>query len=138
MARRGNRVPRPSWMRGPSFRLMVAHFAVAAVVGLWWLFGASTALPRPPPDLASLPHVDGTLAVAEPDRLVLRPLRPGPGRGEITFAVRSRERGSFDLQHLRSHAALGVPTRIYYRRDGTRLLALFKDDAPVNSTRKPA
>jgi len=108
--------------------------SAAALVGLWWLFGDPATAPTRPPDLQSA-RVDGTLSVVEAHRLVLKPLRPVGGRPTLSFVIRSRDSRHFDLAHLRSHSALGVPTRIYYRKAGARLLAVFKEDAPANSAR---
>lgn len=124
---------------GPSpsrTRLLAVITLVLAVLvaGLGWLFWSEGAQPsRPPVALETLPRVDGTMIVVERDRLVMKPFTPVNGRTELEFALLEEYRQYFDLAHLRSHAAVGVPTRIYYlERDGV-LVAVYKGDAPVNS-----
>jgi len=125
----------PGWRPGPDAKVAALLVSAAALVGLWWLFGDPATAPTRPPDLQSSARVDGTLSVVEAHRLVLKPLRPVGGRPTLSFVIRSRDSRHFDLAHLRSHSALGVPTRIYYRKAGARLLAVFKEDAPANSAR---
>jgi hypothetical protein len=122
---------------GGDRRRLLAFIAItlALVVGaLGWLFWSEGAQPAAPPvALETLPRVDGTLLVVERDRLVMKPFEPLNGQARIEFAIPEQYRQYFDLAHLRSHASVGIPTRIYYlERDGG-LLAVYKGDAPVNS-----
>lgn len=113
---------------------VVTALLVVLVAGLGWLFAGEGAPPeRPPVALESLARVDGTLTVVEKDRLVMKPFTPLDGKAQVEFALVDEYRQYFDLAHLRSHAAVGIPTRVYYlERDG-RLVAVYKADAPVNS-----
>lgn len=137
----GGAASEPSGGTGPAApsrtRLLGVVTLVLAVVvtGLGWLFWSEGAPPpRPPVALESLPRVDGTLTVVERDRLVMKPFRPVDGRAELEFALVEEYRQYFDLAHMRSHAAVGIPTRIYYVERAGRLVAVYKADAPVNSS----
>ncbi len=117
----------------PRLKLLLAAIAVClAGVGLILLFGGGSTEPSRPASVRDLPFVDGTLVVAEQTRLVLR---PADGGAEITFTIRPEDVGNFDLAHLQSHSAVGIPTRIYYEEDGGTRYAVYKEDAPVNSQR---
>lgn len=113
---------------------LITVVLVVLVAGLGWLFWSEGSQPpRPPVALESLPRVDGTMTVVERDRLVMKPFTPVNGKSELEFVLLDEYRQYFDLAHLRSHAAVGIPTRIYYlERDG-QLVAVYKGDAPVNS-----
>ncbi len=128
-------LPLPRWTRRADVRGSLPYFVAMAAVGLWWLFAPSGALPQQPPDLSRLPRVDGTLTVVEPSHLELRPFRSARGQRPLSFVIRSRDSRNFDLAHMRSHSALGVPTRIYFERQRGRLVALYKQDAPANGSR---
>ena len=112
-----------------------AALAVAvAISAVLYLFLGPGSSPYPPPDLASLHHVDGTLTVDEERRLVMRPFEPLDGRaGEVEFTIRDRDARYFDIAHMQSHSAVAVPTRIYFEKRGERYFARFKEDAPANS-----
>lgn len=111
------------------------------VVGIVVLFsGSAEETAGPPPEVqsaaeqggdSSVKTVDGTLTVVEQDRLVLQPFEPGSD--EMEFVIDSPDAGNFDIAHMQSHSSVALPTRIYYERDGDRLLAKYKEDAPVNS-----
>lgn len=101
-----------------------------------WLFGSTPPEVERPADIASLPSVDGTLLVVESDRLVLDAFRKVEGEREITFVIRERDRSHFDLAHLRSHSSIALPTRLFYERDGDTYYAVYKEDAPANSTQE--
>lgn len=113
---------------------------VALTIGmlsiLGWLFGPAASEPKAPVDVDALPSVDGTLVVVDLPRLVLKPFRPINGKREIEFTVREAEKANFDIAHLRSHSSIGLPTRLYYEREGNRYFAVYKDDAPANSSRE--
>lgn len=116
---------------------LIAVPAVALLAALVWLFGSEGAAPEPPAQLSDLPVLDGTLNVVESGRLVMTPFEPLDGQTSVEFSVPEQYQGNFDLAHLRSHSSVGIPTRIYYlERDGD-LLAVYKDDAPVNSAPAP-
>jgi hypothetical protein len=116
--------------------------ALATAIGLLalgavgWLFGPGGDKLVAPAGVTSLPSIDGTLAEVGGDRLVLKAFRPLGGRNEVTFTIRSRDRRHFDLAHLRSHSSIALPTRLYYERQGERLFAVYKEDAPANSRRE--
>jgi hypothetical protein len=101
-----------------------------------WLFGTAPPELARPANVESLPSVDGTLLVVEPDRLVLDAFAPIDGRREIEFVVREQDRSHFDIAHLRSHSSIALPTRLYYERDGDTYVAVYKEDAPANSRRE--
>jgi len=119
------------------WKTLRGYLWVVSLIGLLWLFGPADSVTKPPPNLGSLPVLDGTMAVVEDRRLVMRPLRPVPGHREVTFWIRHADAQNFDMVHLRAHAALAIPTRIFYARSGSRLFALWKEDAPENSRRPP-
>jgi hypothetical protein len=120
--------------------LVTAFACGLALVALWLFgvpsFGAKPLTLEPPVGYERMPHVDGSLKVVEERELVLRPFRPVDGRREVRFEVRDADANRFDMAHLRAHSAIGVPTRIYYERDGDRYVARWKTDAPVNSARR--
>ena len=118
--------------RGPSrVRLAIALALCLALLGvLLWLFSPGGEGPGLPANLSDLPRMDGTIVAVEDDQLVMEPF---DGRAELTFLVRDADRGQFDFTHLRSHSAIGLPTRLFYRREGGRLYAVYKMDAPANS-----
>lgn len=117
--------------RSGRWRRNVALLAgAAACSALLYLFLGPGRAPDPPPGLASMRHVDGTLTVVEDDRLVLAPF--GGGR-EIAFVIRPADTGYFDLAHMRSHSSVALPTRIYYEQQGEQRFARYKEDAPANS-----
>lgn len=127
--------PAPSPSASRRRLLALVAVAMAIVVGaLGWLFWSEGSQPPPPPvALETLPRVDGVLTVVERDRLVLKPFQPLDGRSEVEFSVPEQYRQYFDLAHLRSHASVGIPTRIYYLEREGALVAVYKSDAPVNS-----
>lgn len=113
--------------------LLAALVTLLAAAGLLLLFGGGGDEPERPAGVDGMAFVDGTLAVVEQTRLVMKPFTPLEGRAEITFVVRPQEAGNFDIAHLQSHSSVAIPTRIYYRREGDTFYAVYKEDAPVNS-----
>jgi hypothetical protein len=111
----------------------VAGVAIVLVAGVIWLFSSEGEAPKAPVNVADLPRVDGTLNVVEPDRLVMTPFTPLDGKTSIEFTVPEKYRGSFDLAHLRSHSSVGLPTRIFYLKEGEQYIAVYKADAPANN-----
>lgn len=108
--------------------------AVASV--LFWLFGPGGSAPEAPVNVSELPYVDGTLVEVAPPKLVLRPFRPQDGRDELEFTIREQDKRHFDVAHLRSHSSVGLPTRLFYIEQSGRLYAVYKQDAPANSSRE--
>lgn len=126
--------PSPPRRRDRRFLGAAAAAAALTLGGLGWLFAGEGAAPAPPVNLADLPKVDGTLNVVEADRLVMTAFEPVDGSDQVTFTIPEQYRKNFDMAHLRSHSSVGIPTRVYYiDRDGVRL-AVYKGDAPANST----
>lgn len=129
----------PPQQTPPGSRKLVAGLtalAIGLVSILAWLFGPSAAAPKAPVDVASLPSTDGTLVVVDLPRLVLKTFRPVDGKREVEFTVREADKANFDVAHLRSHSSIGLPTRVYFERDGDRYFAVYKEDAPANSSRE--
>lgn len=117
----------------PRLKFLLAGIVVSlAAVGLILLFGGGSNEPSKPASAEGQPYMDGTLAVVEESRLVLR---PADGGEEVEFTVRPEDVGNFDIAHLQSHSSVGIPTRIYYEEEGGTKYALYKEDAPVNSQR---
>jgi hypothetical protein len=106
--------------------------AALAAGGLVWLFGSGKSGGHDPGAAATLPFVDGTLSTVEQNRLVIKAFKPLAGQRKVEFAIRPGDEKYFDIAHLQSHSAVALPVRIYYRRSGTRYLARYADDAPVN------
>ncbi|MFP5452141.1 MAG: hypothetical protein ACLGG9_10400, partial [Thermoleophilia bacterium] len=108
---------------------------VTALVGVGaWLFAPSELGElAPPPDLASYEYVDGVVSDVSLPTVVLESYTQVDGANSITFGVRDADLRYFDVVHLRAHSSIGLPTRIYYERDGDRLWAIYKEDAPANS-----
>lgn len=114
----------------------ITFLTIGMLSTLVWLFGPSPNDPKAPVNIAALPSVDGTLVVVDLPRLVLKTFRPLDGKREVEFTVRETERTNFDVAHLRSHSSIGLPTRVYYEREGNRYYAVYKEDAPANSSRE--
>jgi hypothetical protein len=113
--------------------LAASALGLGLVIGVIVLFsGSSEQVAKKPPaeTVAKMEQVDGTLTVVEQDRLVLEPFDGGE---EMTFVITDADRGNFDIAHMQSHSSVALPTRLFYERDGERLLARYKEDAPVNS-----
>jgi hypothetical protein len=122
------------WVRATRARqLTVAGITLVVLAALFFLFRGESAPPAAPVNVEELPRVDGTLTAVEDDRVVMKPFEPLDGKAEIEFEVREAYKRNFDLAHLRSHSAVGIPTRIYYRRDGDVYVAVYKTDAPANT-----
>ena len=121
---------RPRWLVPTA-----AAITVVLLVGLFWLFRPSDSGPNAPVDVFSLPTIDGTLVEVEPPKLVMRPFKPVDGQREIQFTIRDQDKKNFDIAHLRSHSSIGLPTRIFYLEEGGKRFAVYKTDAPANSSR---
>jgi hypothetical protein len=131
-----DRFDRTAATAGGRRRIMFAAALVTVVLGVVvWLFGSTPDEVVRPAHIASLPSVDGTLLVVEPDRLVLDAFQSLDNESEIEFTVRAGDRSHFDLAHLRSHSSIALPTRLYYEKVGSTYFAVYKEDAPANSTR---
>jgi hypothetical protein len=118
----------------PRMRYLALALAVMlAAVGLYALFGGGSGEPERPDATTDLPFVDGTLTVVEPNFLELKAFQPVEGQTQVKFVIRPEDQGNFDIAHLQSHSSVAIPTRIYYRKDGGTLYAVYKEDAPVNS-----
>ena len=124
--------PRSSWSATVT---LIATAAATALLGVGaWLFAPSELGElEPPPDLASYAYVDGVVSEVDMPRVTLRAYEPVSGDRALTFEVREGAASYFDVVHLRAHSSIGLPTRVYYERDGERLLAVYKEDAPANS-----
>ena len=122
----------PDDYRPPRLRLLAAALVTLLVAaGLIMLFGGGGDEPAKPAAAEGLAYMDGTLTVVEQDRLVMR---PATGAREVTFVIRPEDAGNFDIAHLQSHSSVAIPTRIFYRDEGGTLYAVYKEDAPVNSS----
>ena len=122
---------RPRWLI-----FAAAGVTLILLVGLFWLFRPGDGAPEAPVDVFSLPTVDGTLVVVEPPRLVLKPFKPVDGQEELEFTIREQDQKNFDIAHLRSHSSIGLPTRLFYLEEGGKRYAVYKTDAPANSSRE--
>lgn len=79
--------------------------------------------------------VAGFVTYADDHRVVLR---TGPGVREQDFAVRDRDRLAVDPNHLRSHAALGMPTELRYVKErGTKFAVGQRDIALTDVSATP-
>lgn len=109
--------------------------AVVLLVGVGaWLFAPSDLGElQPPPNLSSFEFVDGVVSEVALPTVTIESYTPLDGVSTITFGVRDGDLRYFDVVHLRAHSSIGLPTRIYYERDGDRLWAVYKEDAPANS-----
>ena len=122
------------WIRATRARqLTVVGIVLAIFIALFLLFRGESAPPAAPVNVEDLPRVDGTLTTVEDNRLVMKPFEPLDGKTEVEFELRETYKKNFDLAHLRSHSAVGIPTRVYYRRDGDVFVAVYKTDAPANT-----
>ena len=131
----------PPARRDTRIRLIAGGaIGLVAIVGLFLLFsGSSEETAAPPPAVAeseTIQHVDGTLTVVENERLVLKPFDGAPDE-EMEFTISDPDLPNFDIAHMQSHSSVALPTRIYYEREGDRLMAKYKEDAPVNSQQSP-
>lgn len=119
--------------RRPSLRRAVGVMALSLFLSSSvWLFWSTAEEPEPPSNVADIMQVEGTLEVVEPDRLVLKPFEEQDGSDRLEFSIPDKYRENFEMAHLRSHSAVGIPIRIHYldREDG--LVAVYKTDPPTN------
>lgn len=79
---------------------------------------------RPP---ASVKYVDGLVvtSLSREIRLMMK------DRHERVIHVRAPDKPYIDIQHAQTHAALGQPVRLYYKRVGGKDCAVFMEDSPV-------
>ena len=103
------------------------------IAGLVWLFGPADHADSGEVDTRNAELVDGTLTLVNEQRLVMKPFEPLEGESEVEFTIPEEELEDFDIAHLQSHSAVGLPTRVFYEEDGGGYVALLVEDAPVNS-----
>lgn len=120
----------------PALMTGVTTFALILLISVGgFLFAPSDATaPQPPANVDSLPYVDGVLVVVELPDLVLDAYDPINGEQELSFKVREADSQYFDVVHLRAHSSIGLPTRLFYEEEGGQRWAVYKEDAPANST----
>ena len=80
---------------------------------------------KPPPKTA--PHVDGLVIKATPQKFELMTRR----NERRVMAIRPADRPYLDVQHAQSHAALGQPVRVFYRKVDGKTVAVFLEDSPL-------
>jgi hypothetical protein len=102
--------------------------------GAWLFAPSSTGVAQPPPNLEQYDYVDGVLVEVDLPQLVMDSYDPVDGESRITFRVPDASLQYFDVVHLRAHSSIGLPTRIYYDNLDGELIAVFKTDAPLNSS----
>jgi len=115
---------------------LVVTVLVAIMVGAGaWLFAPSSAgVAQPPPNLEQYDYVDGVLVEVDLPQLIMNSYDPLHGESRITFRVPDASLQYFDVVHLRAHSSIGLPTRVYYDDLDGELIAVFKTDAPLNSS----
>ncbi|MEV6524549.1 hypothetical protein AB0M43_21555 [Longispora sp. NPDC051575] len=128
--------PTPKGNRTLVLRAVAVVVAVVLAAGVGWLFWSEGEQPKPPTNLSELARADGTLNVVEDGRLVMTPFAPVDGKTQVEFRIPEKYRKNFDMAHLRSHSAVGLPTRVYYLQQGGEYLAVYKADAPANGTQQ--
>ncbi len=128
-------VDRKAPARWSSFATGLGAFAVILLLGVGvWAFAPSDAPPiTPPENVDELPYADGVMVEVDLPRLVMESYSPVDGRQEVEFRVRDSDLKYFDVVHLRAHSSIGLPTRVFYERDGDTYWAVYKEDAPANS-----
>ena len=105
------------------------------ISGLVWLFGPADHAGSGEVDTSNAELVDGTLTLVNERRLVMKPFEPLEGDSEVEFTIPEEELEDFDIAHLQSHSAVGLPTRVFYEEDGGGgYVAVLVEDAPVNSS----
>lgn len=118
--------------RAPVFRVAGAIVLTLFLGSSVWLFWSTAEEPEPPSNIADILQVEGTLEVVEPDRLVLKPFEEQDGSDRLEFSIPDKYRENFELAHLRSHSAVGIPIRIHYLDREEGLIAVYKTDPPTN------
>ena len=103
------------------------------IAGLVWLFSPLEHADPGEVDTSGAEHVDGTLTLVSEEELVMKPFEPLDGQSEVEFSIPEEDLENFDIAHLQSHSAVGLPTRVFYEDDGAEYTAVFVEDAPVNS-----
>ena len=78
---------------------------------------------RPP---ASVARVDGLVVKATGDKFVLQ-LHDHSSK---TLFVRAPDRPYIDVQHAQSHASLGQPVRVYFKKLDGKQSVVFMEDSP--------
>lgn len=103
--------------------------ALLTFVGLSFFSGSPTKS-RATKDL---PYVDGIIMAATDTSLKLQ----GNDGTSRTFLVRKKDLAALNIQHMQSHAAIGLPTRVLYDKHGKKLFAVAAEDAPLEGMAKP-
>lgn len=103
------------------------------IAALVWLFSPLEHADPGEVDTTGAEHVDGTLTLVSEQQLVMEPFEPLDGADEVEFSIPEDELENFDIAHLQSHSAVGLPTRVFYEEDGADYVAVLVEDAPVNS-----
>jgi len=113
----------------------LASFTLVLLLGIGvWAFAPSDAAEiAPPENVDALPYVDGVMVEVDLPRLVLDAYDPVDGSTEVEFRVRDADLKYFDVVHLRAHSSIGLPTRVFYEKDGDTYWAVYKEDAPANN-----
>lgn len=124
--------PRVPWSKRLTILATIA-LALLAGVGAWLFAPSDLGELQPPPNLESYEHVDGVMARVDLPILKLNAYSQVDGSDQLTFHVREADLRYFDVVHLRAHSSIGLPTRLYYEREGGKLWAVYKEDAPANS-----
>lgn len=124
--------PHDPWRRTTTTLGTVA-LALLIGVGAWLFAPSELGELQPPPDLGSYKYVDGVMTRVDLPVLELDAYTMVDGSDQLTFHVKEADLRYFDVVHLRAHSSIGLPTRLYYEREGGKLWAVYKVDAPANS-----
>jgi hypothetical protein len=119
--------------RGMAFVVTVL-VTIMVGAGAWLFAPSSTGIAQPPPNLEQYDYLDGVLVEVDLPQLIMNSYEPVDGQSRITFRVPDASLQYFDVVHLRAHSSIGLPTRIYYDDLDGELIAVFKTDAPLNSS----
>jgi hypothetical protein len=119
--------------RGMTFVVTVL-VTIMVGAGAWLFAPSSTGIAQPPPNLGQYDYLDGVLVEVDLPQLIMNSYEPVDGESRITFRVPDASLQYFDVVHLRAHSSIGLPTRIYYDNLDGELIAVFKTDAPLNSS----
>jgi hypothetical protein len=119
--------------RGMTFVVTVL-VTIMVGAGAWLFAPSSTGIAQPPPNLEQYDYLDGVLVEVDLPQLIMNSYEPVDGESRITFRVPDASLQYFDVVHLRAHSSIGLPTRIYYDDLDGELIAVFKTDAPLNSS----
>jgi hypothetical protein len=119
--------------RGMTFVVTVL-VTIMVGAGAWLFAPSSTGIAQPPPNLEQYDYLDGVLVEVDLPQLIMNSYELVDGESRITFRVPDASLQYFDVVHLRAHSSIGLPTRIYYDDLDGELIAVFKTDAPLNSS----